>query len=148
MPCLNHVVSIACMRVCLRPSYGCGRSLVQEKTRSGPGCRSLRLCIRRHFHSHYSTESHSCCWVSTLSLLADWIFTILVFRFRWTMRILAFIIIGLLLIPNLTLRRRLPPERKGTLFNINDFKNPAFTVYCAVAFINYLGIYTSGSFIS
>ncbi|KAF8800529.1 MFS general substrate transporter [Phlegmacium glaucopus] len=63
--------------------------------------------------------------------------------FKWTIRIFAFILLTMLSIANLLLKRRLPPRRvAGGLFNLRAFKSAAYSVYCASAFVNFLGIYT------
>ncbi|EEB97579.1 hypothetical protein MPER_03072, partial [Moniliophthora perniciosa FA553] len=50
--------------------------------------------------------------------------------FPWTMRIIGFILLFVLAIPNLTLARRLPPAHvTGGLFNLHAFKSPVFTIY-------------------
>ncbi|KAK7030429.1 hypothetical protein VNI00_014173 [Paramarasmius palmivorus] len=63
--------------------------------------------------------------------------------FPWTMRILGFILLFALSIPNLTLARRLPPKNvKGGLFNWALFKSAPFTIYTLGALFTYLGLYT------
>ncbi|KAH9926927.1 MFS general substrate transporter [Fomitopsis serialis] len=63
--------------------------------------------------------------------------------FKWTMRILGFILLFLLGICNLTTERRLPPKKEqGPFLNFKAFRNPAFTFYSAAAFVNFLGLYT------
>ncbi|KAL0576987.1 hypothetical protein V5O48_004997 [Marasmius crinis-equi] len=63
--------------------------------------------------------------------------------FPWTMRILGFILLFCLAIPNITLARRLPPKNiKGGLFNLDAFKNPAFSFYTASSLVTFLGLYT------
>ncbi|KZV66522.1 MFS general substrate transporter [Peniophora sp. CONT] len=63
--------------------------------------------------------------------------------FKWTMRILGFILLLTLGTANLTLRRRLPPiKAHGGLFNFAQFKNPAFTFYTIAGFVIFLGLYT------
>jgi hypothetical protein len=59
------------------------------------------------------------------------------------MRIIGFILIFMLGIPNIVLARRLPPKNvPGGLFNFKAFKQPAFTIYCFGNTIAFLGIYT------
>ncbi|KAF5364629.1 hypothetical protein D9758_005540 [Tetrapyrgos nigripes] len=63
--------------------------------------------------------------------------------FPWTMRILGFIIMFVLSIPNITLRRRLPPKKvQGGLVNLAAFKSLAFTAYTASVLVAFLGLYT------
>ncbi|KAL4063343.1 major facilitator superfamily domain-containing protein [Scleroderma yunnanense] len=62
--------------------------------------------------------------------------------FKWTIRIVAFILTLAVFIANLLLRPRLPPSNiKGGLFNWAAFKNPAFTC-CVIAYnVTLLGLY-------
>jgi MCP family monocarboxylic acid transporter-like MFS transporter 10 len=63
--------------------------------------------------------------------------------FKWTMRIIGFILIVTLGLSNLTLKRRLPPKNvPGGLLNLSAFKSAPYTVYCLSAFTTFLGIYT------
>lgn len=63
--------------------------------------------------------------------------------FPWTMRVLGFILLVVLGAANLTLKRRLPSRNvPGGLFNWGAFKSAPFSVYCASAFFNFLGLYT------
>ncbi|KAI0310462.1 MFS general substrate transporter [Amylostereum chailletii] len=69
--------------------------------------------------------------------------------FKWTMRIIAFILLAFLGIANLVLRRRLPPTVvSGGLVDLRQFKNPAFSLYTAAGFIGFLGLYTVLTFIN
>ncbi|KZV66521.1 MFS general substrate transporter [Peniophora sp. CONT] len=63
--------------------------------------------------------------------------------FKWTMRILGFVLTFTLGTANLTLKRRLPPVKAhGGLFNFAQFKNLAFTFYTIGGFAIFLGLYT------
>ncbi|KAF8637737.1 hypothetical protein AX17_002612 [Amanita inopinata Kibby_2008] len=63
--------------------------------------------------------------------------------FKWTMRIMGFILIFTLGMANLVIRRRLPPRNvPGGLLNLAAFRSPAYTIYCLSAFTTFLGIYT------
>ncbi|THU94487.1 MFS general substrate transporter [Dendrothele bispora CBS 962.96] len=63
--------------------------------------------------------------------------------FPWTLRILGFILIFVLVIPNITLARRLPAKNsQGGMFNPQVFKNLAFTVYAIASVMTFLGLYT------
>jgi len=45
-----------------------------------------------------------------------------------------------------TLKRRLPPVAvSGGLFNLKQFKSPAYSVYTASVFVAFLGLYTGQS---
>ncbi|KAK7030427.1 hypothetical protein VNI00_014171 [Paramarasmius palmivorus] len=66
--------------------------------------------------------------------------------FPWAMRILGFILLFCLAIPNLTLARRLPPKHaNGGMLNLAAFKFPPFTIWALAAFVNFLGLYTGMS---
>jgi MCP family monocarboxylic acid transporter-like MFS transporter 10 len=42
-----------------------------------------------------------------------------------------------------TMRRRLPPVVvSGGLFNLQQFKSPAYSIYCSSGFVAFLGLYT------
>ena len=59
------------------------------------------------------------------------------------MRIIGFILLAVLIVPNLTLRRRLPPKVvSGGLVNIRVFKSPVFSTYCLAIWVTFLGLYT------
>lgn len=63
--------------------------------------------------------------------------------FPWTMRILGFIMLAALSVPNLTLRRRLAPKKvSGGLVNPKAFKYAPFTIYCLSNIVAFLGLYT------
>ncbi|PIL27934.1 MFS general substrate transporter [Ganoderma sinense ZZ0214-1] len=62
--------------------------------------------------------------------------------FQWTMRILGFMALGLLLVSNLTIARRLPGTQDlGPLINIVHFKKPAYSIYVASLVINNLALF-------
>ncbi|KAI0086146.1 MFS general substrate transporter [Irpex rosettiformis] len=63
--------------------------------------------------------------------------------FKWTMRIIGFIILVALALTNVCVARRLPPKKNsGPFFNLHAFKNPAYTTYCLAGFVSFLGLYT------
>ena len=70
--------------------------------------------------------------------------------FPWTMRVCAFVILGLLTISNLTVRSRIPPAPKP--FAIKDFvrplKEPAFAALGVGAFIIFLGLFIPFNFVT
>ncbi|EPT01154.1 hypothetical protein FOMPIDRAFT_1023451 [Fomitopsis schrenkii] len=69
--------------------------------------------------------------------------------FKWTMRIIGFILLFLLGICNATTERRLPPKKGlGPAINLRAFKSPAYSFYCAAAFMNFLGLYTVLTYIN
>ncbi|EIN07031.1 MFS general substrate transporter [Punctularia strigosozonata HHB-11173 SS5] len=63
--------------------------------------------------------------------------------FKWTMRVIGFILLVTVGISNATLKRRLPPVRlAGGFVNLGALRNPAFAVYCLAGFMCFLGLYT------
>ncbi|KAF7297970.1 MFS domain-containing protein [Mycena chlorophos] len=63
--------------------------------------------------------------------------------FPWTMRIIGFILIFTLGVPNILMRRRLPPKHvPGGLLNLKAFKSLTYSVYCAAGVVAFLGLYT------
>lgn len=63
--------------------------------------------------------------------------------FKWTMRILGFILLACLTFTCLTLKSRLPPkENSGSFINLRAFRSAAYSVYCAAGFFTFLGLYT------
>ncbi|KAK0193029.1 major facilitator superfamily domain-containing protein [Armillaria mellea] len=63
--------------------------------------------------------------------------------FKWTMRIIALILLLGLGLSNLLIKRRLPPtDVRGGLFNFREFKSASFSLYCASTLTSFLGIYT------
>ncbi|KAG7087558.1 hypothetical protein E1B28_013513 [Marasmius oreades] len=68
--------------------------------------------------------------------------------FKWTMRIIGFILLVSLSVPNLTLARRLPAKKvAGGVFNIGVFTSPIFSVYCLAICVSFLGLYTTLTYI-
>ncbi|KAI0684837.1 MFS general substrate transporter [Cytidiella melzeri] len=66
----------------------------------------------------------------------------------WTMRILGFMHLALLLIMNAFLKRRLPPKENRLPLSLSSFKNPAYLLFCAAGFTTFLGLYTVLTYIS
>ncbi|KAL0946436.1 hypothetical protein HGRIS_012659 [Hohenbuehelia grisea] len=63
--------------------------------------------------------------------------------FPWTMRIIGFILIFSMGIPNIVLRRRLPPKKmSGGLFNLRAFRSAPYSVYTLSSVVTFLGLYT------
>ncbi|KAI0707812.1 MFS general substrate transporter [Earliella scabrosa] len=68
--------------------------------------------------------------------------------FKWTMRVLGFVEIALLLLVFATLKRRLPPKRhSGPFISFAVFKSLPFTLCSFSGFLCFLGIYTVLTFI-
>ncbi|KAG2154112.1 MFS general substrate transporter [Suillus clintonianus] len=69
--------------------------------------------------------------------------------FKWTMRVFGFILLTTLGLANLLLKRRLPPVNvRGGLFNLNVFRNTAYTIFCFAGILSFLGLYTELTYIS
>lgn len=69
--------------------------------------------------------------------------------FQWTMRILAFVLLGFTAISNALIRPRLEPRKAtGRLVNFGQFKNLAFTVYTTASVVTFLGLYTVLTYIA
>ncbi|KAG1863603.1 MFS general substrate transporter [Suillus subalutaceus] len=63
--------------------------------------------------------------------------------FKWTVRVFGLILMATLGTANVLLKRRLPPVNvRGGLFNLNAFRNKAFTTYCISGVMILLGFYT------
>ncbi|KAI9432733.1 MFS general substrate transporter [Lactarius indigo] len=68
--------------------------------------------------------------------------------FKWTMRIIASILVLAMGITNLTIRRRLPPAtHSGRLFDAKQFRSPAYIVYTSFGVVAFLGLFTVLTFI-
>ncbi|KAG0707851.1 MFS general substrate transporter [Suillus ampliporus] len=69
--------------------------------------------------------------------------------FKWTVRIFGFILMATLGTANILLERRLPPrDVRGGLFNLETFRNKAYTTYCISGIMIVLGLYTELTYIS
>ncbi|KAF9001750.1 MFS general substrate transporter [Cyathus striatus] len=63
--------------------------------------------------------------------------------FKWTIRIIGFILIFTVGLANIIMKRRLPPKHvSGGLLNLKAFKSAAYTTYCLSSFVTFLGLYT------
>ncbi|KAK7685973.1 hypothetical protein QCA50_010783 [Cerrena zonata] len=63
--------------------------------------------------------------------------------FKWTMRILGFIVMFGLIICNLLVTTRLPPRKvTGPFMDFEMFRYKPFAVYCVATFVTFLGLYT------
>ncbi|PIL26826.1 MFS general substrate transporter [Ganoderma sinense ZZ0214-1] len=84
-----------------------------------------------------------------------WIFPIIIKSllqhagFQWTMRILGFISLGLLVATNMTVAGRLPGTRDlGPLFNLSEFKKPVYSFYVAALVVNTLALTNAPTYIT
>lgn len=69
--------------------------------------------------------------------------------FGWSMRIVAFIMLSLLIFGNLAVKSRLPPSKRRVKFQdfVQPFKEPAFALLVVGAFFVYLGGFLPFTFI-
>ena len=69
--------------------------------------------------------------------------------FGWTMRVLAFMLLGLLVIANLTIKSRLPPTRRPIRINdlVTPFREKPFSFLALASFFIYLGGFLPFNFI-
>ncbi|KAG2135292.1 MFS general substrate transporter [Suillus clintonianus] len=69
--------------------------------------------------------------------------------FKWTVRVFGFILIATLGMGNMLLKRRLPPvDVRGGLFNLEVFRNAAYSIFCISGILAFLGLYTELTYIS
>ncbi|KAG1741424.1 MFS general substrate transporter [Suillus paluster] len=69
--------------------------------------------------------------------------------FKWTVRVFGFILIATLGVSNTLLKRRLPPANvRGGLFNLEVFRNTAYSIFCISGIMVFLGLYTELTYIS
>ncbi|KAI0718723.1 MFS general substrate transporter [Cerioporus squamosus] len=69
--------------------------------------------------------------------------------FQWTLRITGFIVAAFLLVLNLTIARRLPPNpHPGPFIDFDMFKSATYVVYCLSLFVSFLGLYTCLTYLS
>ena len=93
--------------------------------------------------------------VASGSSIGGVIFPIMIARliprvgFPWTMRIAAFIILGLAVVVNLTVKSRLPPQPRpvSILEFLVPFKEPAFALVVAGSFFVFFGYFIPFNFI-
>jgi len=60
----------------------------------------------------------------------------------WAIRVVAFIMLGTLLISITVMRPRLPPRKAGPLINTAALKDPVFMVWLLAVFFIFIGLYT------
>ncbi|KAF2644728.1 MFS general substrate transporter [Massarina eburnea CBS 473.64] len=61
--------------------------------------------------------------------------------FGWTTRVLGFIILGTMLIPNILMRVRVLPPATRSLLDLAAFRIPAYSLMCFAFFIGFMGLY-------
>ncbi|GJE96906.1 MFS general substrate transporter [Phanerochaete sordida] len=62
--------------------------------------------------------------------------------FQWTMRIIGFMQLALLIPTCLFMARNFPPKENLPPLSLVHYRNPAFSFYCAAGFVAYLGLFT------
>jgi MFS family permease len=69
--------------------------------------------------------------------------------FPWTVRVVAFTILGLLSITNVTVKSRLPvrPKPFSSKAYIRGFQEPAYALTCIASFVFYLGLFLPFNYI-
>ncbi|RPD54932.1 MFS general substrate transporter [Lentinus tigrinus ALCF2SS1-7] len=69
--------------------------------------------------------------------------------FQWTLRITGFIVAAFLLVLNLTIARRLPPNpHPGPFITLHMFNSVTYCVYCLSLLVGFLGLYTCLTYLS
>ncbi|GJE90694.1 MFS general substrate transporter [Phanerochaete sordida] len=69
--------------------------------------------------------------------------------FKWTMRVVALILLCFLTVTFFTVERRLPPKPDpGPLINVREFRSLTYSVYCLSGFVTFLGLYTMLTYIN
>ncbi|KAF1978444.1 MFS general substrate transporter [Bimuria novae-zelandiae CBS 107.79] len=61
--------------------------------------------------------------------------------FAWTTRVIGFIILVTMLIPNLLMKVRVLPAKSRSLFDLSAFKMPAYSLMVLGFFIGFMGLY-------
>jgi MFS family permease len=64
-----------------------------------------------------------------------------VIGFAWATRVIAFIMLGTLIIPLAVMRVRIQPAKKRPLFDKTALKEPPFVLFAVGAFFGFIGIY-------
>ncbi|OQE43348.1 hypothetical protein PENCOP_c003G06762 [Penicillium coprophilum] len=59
----------------------------------------------------------------------------------WAVRVMAFIMLGTLLISVAVMKPRLPPRKSGPLINFESLRDPAFAIWLFAAFFIFIGLY-------
>lgn len=127
-----------------------GRSLVQETTRACVWLVCSWVCNWWNRLAYRGTQAYTNGWVrrsEDITFLSLNVQNCFHDSFKWTMRILGFILLVMMAIPNLTLSRRLPAKRvSGGVFNWRVFKTPAFSLYSVAIWTTFVALYTGGYF--
>ena len=122
------------------------RTLVQQE--EGPRARmhGPRAKPWRHHLSDRCATSHPGSWVSSLSsssrTCVAHIQIVRAASFPWTMRILGFMQLGVLLICNIFTARRFPRKENLAPLSLKHFRSAPFSLYCLSGFVALFGLYT------
>ncbi|KAH7127761.1 major facilitator superfamily domain-containing protein [Dactylonectria estremocensis] len=68
--------------------------------------------------------------------------------FPWTMRAIGFILMANLVVCFLIIKPRIPPRKTGALIDWTAFKDPAYSLYAAGAFLSLWGVYCAFYFLA
>lgn len=61
--------------------------------------------------------------------------------FAWTTRVLGFIILATMIVPNVCMRVRVLPAKKRSLLDLDAFRIPAYSLNCVGFFLGFMGLY-------
>ncbi|KAI1371581.1 putative monocarboxylate permease [Hypoxylon crocopeplum] len=61
--------------------------------------------------------------------------------FAWAIRVMAFIMLGTLLISVAVMKPRLPPRKSGPLIDFASLKDPIFSTWLLAVFLTFIGLY-------
>ncbi|KAF6831584.1 MFS monocarboxylate [Colletotrichum musicola] len=68
--------------------------------------------------------------------------------FAWTIRAIAFVQMGTLLVTAVVLKPRIKPRKTGSMVEWAAFKEPEYTFYAVGSFLNYLGVFFASYYIA
>ncbi|KAK1760389.1 major facilitator superfamily domain-containing protein [Echria macrotheca] len=98
--------------------------------------------------TYFSTRrSTAMAYAATGSAVGGIVYPILLKRLlrtlglRWAIRIMAFVMLGTLMIPLAVMRPRLPPRRSGPLVDMDSLRDPAFGIWLLAIFTTFIGLY-------
>jgi MFS family permease len=123
---------------------------------SALGCSAIFLCSMNCTLTWFLKKRGAALGtVASGSSLGGVILPIMVYRlipkigFPWTMRAVAFIILGMLIIANLTMKSRLPPRPVNlhVMEFVRPLREPAFLLVCIASFLFFFGTFLPFDFI-
>jgi MFS family permease len=106
--------------------------------------------ISTYFHSHLAFATGIAASGSSLGgviypIVLNKLYTQI--GFGWTVRVIGFIALATLIIPNLVMRVRVLPPARRKMIDPAAFKHPAYMVFCIGSFITFLGLFQTFFFI-